>query len=275
MWAEQDVIVADEFRDGNVPAGCGIRRVIEKAVAALPGTFDKIYVRGDSALYEHEAMTFMDERAIAYAISADMSGPLKQAILALPPDHWKPASVEEGGIREWAEVHYVPDDRVYKKDHVTPRRYLAIRVRPAQADLLGSDEGVRHFCIVTNRSDPTGGSGLDIISWHRGKAGTIEHAHDVLMNELAGWALPSQKFGANAACCASTRSSTISYPPSSASAYPRNSTLPAPSGCASSSSAPSGKSSDTPEKPSSAAQGRPHACSATAPEFASAPYVPP
>ena len=48
LWAEQDVIVADEFRDGNVPAGIGNRRVIEKAVAALPGKFDEIYVRGDS-----------------------------------------------------------------------------------------------------------------------------------------------------------------------------------------------------------------------------------
>ncbi len=33
----------------------------------------------------------------------------------------------------------------------------------------------------------------------RGKAGTIEHTHDVLTNELAAEALPSQKFGANAA----------------------------------------------------------------------------
>ena len=37
-------------------------RMIEKAVAALPGTFDKIYLRGDSALYEHEAMPLIDER---------------------------------------------------------------------------------------------------------------------------------------------------------------------------------------------------------------------
>src|SRR6202045_1501236 len=51
----------------------------------------------------------------------------------------------------------------------------------------------------TNRSDPQAGSGLELIRWHRQKAGTIEHAHDVLMNELAGAALPSQKFGANAA----------------------------------------------------------------------------
>jgi hypothetical protein len=65
--------------------------------------------------------------------------------------------------------------------------------------LLRDGNRVRHFCIVTNRSDPEGGSGLDLIRWHRGKDGTIEHAHDVLMNELAGAALPSQKFGANAA----------------------------------------------------------------------------
>src|SRR5580692_1201317 len=52
LWAEQDVIVADEFRDGNVPAGSGNRRVVEKALAALPGGIDKIYLRGDSALYE-------------------------------------------------------------------------------------------------------------------------------------------------------------------------------------------------------------------------------
>src|ERR1700730_1013220 len=42
----------------------------------------------------------------------------------------------------------------------------------------------------TNRSDPQAGSGLELIRWHRQKAGTIEHAHDVLMNELAGAALP-------------------------------------------------------------------------------------
>jgi hypothetical protein len=49
LWAEQDVIVADEFRDGNVPAGLGNCRVVEKALAALPGGIDKIYLRGDSA----------------------------------------------------------------------------------------------------------------------------------------------------------------------------------------------------------------------------------
>ena len=199
LWAEHDVIVADEFRDGNVPAGSGNRRVVEKALAALPGGLDKLYLRGDSALYEHELMTWLDGQGIGYAISADMSPQLAQCIAALPEGHWKPDAEEADATREWAEVNYLPSDGIFRKDAVSPRRYLAIRVRPRQHELLGDGTRVRHFAIVTNRSDPAGGSGLDLIRWHRGKAGTIEHAHDVLMNELAGAALPSQKFGANAA----------------------------------------------------------------------------
>jgi hypothetical protein len=199
LWAEQDVIVADEFRDGNVPAGSGNQRVVERAVAALPEGVERIYVRGDSALYEHDLMTWLDGQGIGYAISADMSPQLAECIRALPADHWKFDHDEDAAIREWAEVNYLPDDGIYRKDAVSPRRYLAIRVRPKQGALFADATAVRHFCIVTNRSDPAAGTGLDLIRWHRGKAGTIEHAHDVLTNELAAAALPSQKFGANAA----------------------------------------------------------------------------
>lgn len=51
LWAEQDVIVADEIRDGNVPAGMGNLRIIRQAFAALPGKFDETRLRDDSALY--------------------------------------------------------------------------------------------------------------------------------------------------------------------------------------------------------------------------------
>ena len=199
LWAEQDVIVADEFRDGNVPAGMGNLRIIQKAVAALPGKFDEIRLRGDSALYEHDALGWMDENAIRYAISVRMSSQIKECIAALPEKHWQPAGDEPDAIREWAEINYVPSDGNWSKEFATPRRYLAIRIKPKQGDLLGDGSSVKHFAIVTNRNDPDGGSGLDLIRWQRQKAGTIEHTHDVLMNELAGWCLPSQKFGANAA----------------------------------------------------------------------------
>jgi predicted nucleotide-binding protein len=56
-----------------------------------------------------------------------------------------------------AEVNYLPSDGIWKKDAVSPRRYLAIRIRPRQGELLRDGNRLRHFCIVTNRSDPEGG----------------------------------------------------------------------------------------------------------------------
>jgi hypothetical protein len=64
------VIIANELRDGNVPAGAGNRQVVEKVLAALPRGIDKIYPRVDSALYEHELMAFSTRRR-----SATPSGP--------------------------------------------------------------------------------------------------------------------------------------------------------------------------------------------------------
>jgi hypothetical protein len=93
----------------------------------------------------------------------------------------------------------VPRDGMAAKGRPAPPRYLISRVSKKQGRLFADGGEVKHFALVTNRPDPDGGSGLDLICWHRGKAGTVEHAHHVLTNELAAEALPSQKFGANAA----------------------------------------------------------------------------
>jgi hypothetical protein len=114
-------------------------------------------------------MGFLDSRAIGYAISAEMSPPLAEGVAALPVDHWRLNREESAAIREWAEVNYLPSDGIGRKDAVSPRRYLAVRLRPRQDELLRDGNRVRHFCIVTNRADPEGGSGLDPIRWHRQK----------------------------------------------------------------------------------------------------------
>jgi hypothetical protein len=72
----------------------------------LPRGIDKIYPRGDSVLYEHDLRRWLDELAIGYAISADISPQLAECIAALPEGHWKPIDA----IRKWAEVNYLPDD---------------------------------------------------------------------------------------------------------------------------------------------------------------------
>jgi hypothetical protein len=199
LWAEQDVVLADEFRDGNVPAGSGNRRVIEQAISHLPPEVERIVVRADSAAYEQSLLRWLDAQGIGYAISADMSRELAAAIRALPETAWQIEGVDGDAIRHWAEVAYVPSDGVFAKDRPPPPRYLALRITKKQGRLFADGGEVKHFAIVTNLPDPEGGGGLDLIRWHRGKAGTVEHAHHVLTNELAAEALPSQKFAANAA----------------------------------------------------------------------------
>ena len=103
-------------------------------------------------------LRWCEARGIGYAISADMSRELAAAIRALPEESWRHDADE--AVREWGEVAFVPDDGVFRKDAPVPRRSLALRVRKEQGALFADGSDVRHFCIVTNRPDPDGGSGL-------------------------------------------------------------------------------------------------------------------
>jgi len=195
LWAEQDLILHEQFRDGHVPAGCGNVRVLEQAVAHLPQGVKQLALRADSALYETAVLRWCEEQRIAYAISADMSEQLKAEVLRLPESAWQVEREDPEAIRAWAEVPYVPDDGDHRKARPCLRRYLAVRLQKRQGQLFADGSSVRYAAVVTNRT----ADGLALLRWHREKAGTVEHTHHVLKNELAAGALPSGKFGANAA----------------------------------------------------------------------------
>lgn len=178
-----------------MPAGCGNVRVLEQAVATLPQHVTRIRVRGDSALYDSTLLRWCETEQIEYAISADLSEQRKAEILRLPDTAWQVEREEPETVRAGAEVPYVPDDGDHRKDRPCVRRYLAVRVQKRQGQLFGDGSAVRYFAVVTNRD----GDGLALLQWHRAQAGTVEHAHHVLKNELAAAALPSGKCGANAA----------------------------------------------------------------------------
>jgi hypothetical protein len=200
LWAEQDLILVDEFRDGNVRAGADNLRIIQSAAAAAKAAgAQQLLFRSDSAAYEQKTLRWLESEGHGYAISADMSQQLAAAIAALPASAWQPAGEEADAVRHWAEVVYVPTERYAEKNASVPPRYLVMRITKKQGSLFADGSNQRHYAIVTNRADPEGGSGLDLIAWQRGKGGTVEQAHHVLTNELAAEALPSAKFAANAA----------------------------------------------------------------------------
>lgn len=203
LWAELDLVVADEFRDGNVPAKQAPLACAQMAFAALPDSVKTRHFRGDSACHENELIQWLraPERAlepggaIGFAVSAIMSEELAKEVAAVGEKQWKTISTEEDGtLRQWAEVVFVPGEKSEKKDS-KPLRYVGLRLLKAQGELFADGSDRKHHAVLTNLWD---WEGARLLEWHREKAGTIEHTHDEVKNGLGGGHMPSQRFAVNA-----------------------------------------------------------------------------
>ena len=202
LWAELNVVVADEFRDGNVPAHQQLLPITQRAFQGLPETGVERYFRGDSACCEQSLIEWLrdEQRAegrqghIGFAVSARMNPALHAEIIATPESRWQPYSEDSTVVKECCEVDYVPEEpgNPYRE----PLRYVAIRIRTKQQALFADGSTVKHFAVVSNIWDWTV---KRLLEWHREKAGSIEAVHDVIKNELAGGVMPCGRFGANAA----------------------------------------------------------------------------
>ncbi len=218
-WAEQGVVLHTEFRDGNVPAGYEQLRVFREALEMLPEGVTKVYLRSDTAGYEHDLLRYCEtgqnERfgRIGFAIGVDVTKEFKRAVAEVEEREWKPLWKEMKGKKtetriEWAEVCFVPNAIARsKKDPVY--RYLATRELLEQPELPGMEGDVelpfptlsmekkryKIFGIVTNRDL----EGSELIHWLHKRCGKSEEAHSMMKEDLAGGKLPSSAFGENAA----------------------------------------------------------------------------
>jgi hypothetical protein len=203
VWAEADLVLADEFRDGNVPARQDPLACAQLAFAALPENVTQRYFRGDSACHNEELLDWLKhpEREqepggrIGFAVSAYMSQGLGQALRKVADSAWKTFDQEEDGtLRQWSDVDFVPGDN-YEHKESRPLRYVGLRLLKPQG-VLFKDGTDRHFHAVVTNQTLDGGC---LLAWHREKAGTVEHTHDEVKNELGGGHVPSQRFGVNSA----------------------------------------------------------------------------
>jgi hypothetical protein len=203
VWAEADLVLADEFRDGNVPAQQEPLACAKLAFAALPDTIEQRHFRGDSACHENDLLGWLKhpDRAqepggrIGFAVSARMSEELAKALARVKAADWKTFDTEADGTwRQWAEVDFVPGEAGEKKDS-KPLRYVGLRLLKPQGVLFNDGTDRHHHAVVTNLE----WDGAKLLNWHREKAGTVEHVHDEIKNALAGGHMPSQHFAVNAA----------------------------------------------------------------------------
>jgi len=217
-WAEQGVVLASEFRDGNVPAGHEQLRVLKACLdeaAALGVT--KVYLRSDSAGYQQDLLLYCGEgrderfKVIEFAVSADVTQEFRKAVREVKEADWRPLVRTADGCsfetdQEWAEVCFVPSWAGHSKKRAD-YRFLAIREPLRQLDLgdaeqlpfptegFGAKGHYKLFGVVTNRKLP----GDQVIWWLRERCGKSEEVHSVMKRDLAGGRMPSGLFGANAA----------------------------------------------------------------------------
>lgn len=209
VWVEEDLVVGDEFRDGNVPGNKDPLTSVKRAFEALPLTVRKRYFRGDSADYSIALLKYLTGEKIAFTISADMSVELRSRCVGLPERSWLEIEKREREVVHVAEVEFVSGD--WPKA-AQPLRYVAVRFTPTQRELFEDQErGPKYLAVVTNRpkppeehfeSEPAAPDQMgapELMRWHWQKAGTIEHVHRSMKDELGAGGLPCQRFGANAA----------------------------------------------------------------------------
>jgi len=137
-WFEQNIVVHSEFRDGNVPAGYEQLRVFQESLNSIPLGVEKVFLRSDTAGYQHELLQDCAEAknerfgVIEFAIGVDVTPAFKEAVATVSENQWQPLYDEIGPgqkiktSQEWAEVCFVPEGLAHKKTG-PDYRFLAIR----------------------------------------------------------------------------------------------------------------------------------------------------
>jgi hypothetical protein len=218
-WAEKEMVLQTEFRDGNVPAGYENLRIFKEALEHLPKGVKSVRLRSDTAGYQHNILKYCETGKnkrfgrIEFAIGADVTEEFKEAALLVKDEQWHPIGKTKRGKKvktnqEWADVGFVPNAIGHSRN--SPEyRYIAIREALEQRVLPGMEQEMlfpfptlsmgeqkyKLFGVVTNMEIER----EELVHWHRQRCGKSEEAHGVMKSDLAGGKLPSGSFGENAA----------------------------------------------------------------------------
>jgi hypothetical protein len=192
FWAELDLVVHEEFRQGSMAPQSDALNFLKDTVAQLPETVTQIYVRSDSAWYQREVIDYCEENGYGFAITADKDDAVVQGLAQMGPTDWRrinaPADPDdpEEYVREWAceSVHTLNE---------SPHAYRIIFLRKErrQGDLF---EGAYTYgAILTNRDLPL----EELIAWHRKRCNCENHIKE-LKYGFSLDTLPSADFFVNA-----------------------------------------------------------------------------
>jgi hypothetical protein len=158
---ELGVVLDDEFRDGNVPAGVGALESLIRCNQKMPKGKRIAYYRADSASYQANVMNYCfggkERRKILFTITADKDDAVKQAIKAIPEKEWRPFKDD----RQIAET-------IHTMEKTTEAFRLVVQRWPKLQAELFDPEPYCYHAIATNREEKA----MEVVALHnqRGEA---------------------------------------------------------------------------------------------------------
>lgn len=140
---ETGLVLCDEFREGNVPAGAGAVEFLEQCQQMMPAGKRIAYYRADSASYQAAVINRCLKDKVLFTITADQDSSVKGVIQNIGEQEWEPYERD----RQIAEtVHSMNDTK-------EAFRLVVQRWPKLQAELFDPAPYCYHV-IATNREEP-------------------------------------------------------------------------------------------------------------------------
>jgi hypothetical protein len=157
---EYDMMIATQFRDGNVTPGFGQLEQLKEVISNLPEGVKEVYFRSDTAGYQRELLKYCairDEKrripVIDFTISCGVGDEFKKAVRQVLEKEWKRVCKRgpNGEIYETklecAEVVYVPNS-LCKSKNDPEYRFIATR-----EEVVVSDKASRKIVLDTRQKE--------------------------------------------------------------------------------------------------------------------------
>ena len=183
--AENGLVVYEEFRQGNVTPSAKNLEFIKQCEKQMAEGKRIGYLRADAASYQAEIFNYCERRKIKYAIGAHIDNAVKEAILSIGINEWRP--YKDGHIAE--TVHCMEKTKKAFR--------LIIVSRPYQQGLFGekqSDLKQRYKVIATNLN----WKAEKLVKWYDARGEYSENRIKELKNGFSMQRMPSSYFKANA-----------------------------------------------------------------------------
>ena len=185
--AENGLVVADEFREGNDSPGARNLEFLQACCGRMPEGKRIGAFRSDSAAYQASIFNYCDhedeDKRIDFAVGADLDSAVSGVIRAIPEEKWSP--YDGGHITE----------TVHSMEKTKKAFRLVVVRRPVQGELFDKESlGVRYKAIASNRDE----SAQDTIAWYNARGEHSENRIKELKIGLGMERMPCGQFWANA-----------------------------------------------------------------------------